>query len=149
MSLARAEGIARARKLIREGVSASRWVTDMKALGISYRKTTMLADYREVLNLEKKKGLARFVRKGYVPAVFMAHLDIWEMSYEYMYKVRSTNIKFPGAEPVITFVNIMSDVPLPVEVIEQEAWERSFDQSPPKPGEERQFMLETAIRKIP
>ncbi|MBA7621469.1 hypothetical protein ES703_28831 [subsurface metagenome] len=44
--------------------------------------------------------------------------------------------------------NIMSDVPLTVEQIEQEAWERAFEQSPPLPGEERQFMLYTAVRRV-
>lgn len=149
MSLARAESIARARKLIREGVSASRWVADMKALGISYRRTEMLSDYREVLELEKKTGLARYVRKGYVPAEKSAELHAWEMSAEYMYTVRSTRIARPGDPPVVTYVNIMSDTPLTVEAIETQAWERSFGQSPPAPGEEREFLLETAIRRLP
>ena len=149
MSLARAESIARARKYIREGVSASRWIASMKELGISYRRTEMLADYREVLELEKKTGLARFVRKGYVPADKAAELHAWEMSAEYMYTLRSTRIARPGAPPEITYVNLMSDVPLTVEAIETEAWERSFGQSPPAPGEEREFLLETAIRRVP
>lgn len=149
MSLARAESIARARKQIRKGVSASRWIADMKSLGISYRRTDMLSDYREVFELEQKKGLARYVRKGYVPSDKAAELHAWEMSAEYMYTVRSTRIARPGDEPITTYVNIMSDVPLTVEAIEQEAWERSFGQSPPAPGEERSFLLETAIRRVP
>lgn len=149
MSIARSESIARARKFIREGVSASRWITAMRDQGISYRRTEMLADYREVLELEKKTGLARFVRKGYVPSDKAAELHAWDMSAEYMYTIRSTRVARPGEKPEVTYVNLMSDVPLTVEAIETEVWERSFGQSPPLPGEEREFMLETAIRRMP
>lgn len=147
MGIERAEVIARMRIAFREGVSASRFIGDMRVAGLSYRRTDMLADWREVNQLETKKGLARYVRKGFVPAERSAILETWALSREYMYHVRSEMTAFPGAPAVITWVNIMSDAPMTVEAIEQEAWERSFTQSPPKAAEERKFVLETAIHR--
>lgn len=147
MGIVRAETIARMRGAFRKGLSASRFITDMKAAGLSYRRTDMLADWRNINRLEKKEGLARYVRKGYVPAERSAEIEAWAMSKEYMYKVRSERILYPGAEPEVTFVNIMQDVPRPVEWLEREAWERSFKQSPTFPLEERKFIVYSAIHR--
>jgi hypothetical protein len=147
MSIIRAEVIARMRVAFREGMSASTFIENMRAVGLSYRRTDMLADWRDVNELEKKEGLARYVRKGYVPSERSAEIKAWEMSREYMYKVRSESVLRAG-EPVVTrFVNIMSDKPLTIEEIEVEAWERSFTQSPPVEAEERKFTVITAIHK--
>lgn len=148
MGIVRAEVIARMRKAIAEGLSASRFIRDMRAEGLSYRRTTMLSDWREVGNIKKKEGAAKFIRKGYIPADKTIELRAWEMSAEYMYKLRSTRIAYPGAPPEIRFVNLMSDRPLTVAEIETEAWSRSFDQSPPTEAEERKFLVETAIHRI-
>lgn len=130
MALERARAILEARKYIREGVSASAWIREMREAGISYRRTDMLADYRQTLELEKKEGLARFVRKGYIPSERSAELKEWAMSKEYMYKVQTESRLRPD-EPVTTrFVNIMSDTPLTIEEIESQVesswqqWER-------------------------
>lgn len=149
MGIVRAEVIGRMKGAIARGLSASRFIRDMKAKGLSYRRTDMLADWRGIGKFEKKKGLARFVRKGYIPSKYMAHISIWEMSAEYMYRVQYTRTMYPGQPVKPQFTNVMSDKPLTVEEIELEAWERSFVESPPVPGEERIFMVETAIRKQP
>ena len=147
MGIIRAETIARARKYIREGVSATRWIREMREKGLGYRHTDMYADYRNVLQLEKKKEVWRYVRKGYIPSERAAEIKAWAMSKEYMYKVRSERILRPGEKPEVTFVNIMQDVPRTIEEIEREAWERSFDQSPPEPAEERSFIVETFVHR--
>ena len=79
----------------------------------------------------------------------MAHLKTWRMSSEYMYRVQYERTMYPGEPVEPKYVNLMSDVPLTREEIETQAWERSFEQSPPAAGEERQFILETAIRREP
>lgn len=147
MGIVRAEVIARMRGAFKVGVSASRFIGDMRVAGLSYRRSDMLADWREVNELATKEGLARYVRKGYVPAERSAELKAWALSKEYMYKVRSETVLYPGAPVVTRFVNIMSDAPMTVEAIEQEVWERSFTQSPTKAGEERKFVVETAIHR--
>jgi hypothetical protein len=127
MSLIRAEVIARAREFIREGISASAWIKEMSAKGLSYRRTDMLADYREVFELEKKEGLARFIRKGYAPAEQTALLKEWALSQEYMYKVKTQSRLRPGEPITERFVNIMSDKPLTIEAIESqvvESWQQ-------------------------
>lgn len=147
MSIIRAEVIARMRAAFREGVSASSFIKSMRSEGLSYRRTSMLADWRDVNEVEVKDGLARFIRKGYVPSERVAELKEWQLSREYMYKVRSESILRPGEPPESRFINIMADSPLTIEEIEREAWERSFAQSPPQPAEERKFIVETAIHR--
>lgn len=147
MSIIRAETIARMRGAFREGMSAFRFIADMKAIGLTYRRTDMLADWRNVNELEKKEGLARFVRKGYVPAENVVEIEAWAMSQEYMYKVRCQRIFAGVPEEEPTFINIMQDVPRSIEWLEREAWERSIPQSPLLPGEERKFTVETAIHR--
>ncbi|GAG82164.1 unnamed protein product, partial [marine sediment metagenome] len=108
----RAEVIARGRKAFRAGVSASRFITEMRGLGLSYRRTEMLADWRSINEIEKKAGAMRFVRKDYFPAVkSMAQVE-WALSQEYMYKVKVTSRVSPGEPLTERFVNIMSDKPM-------------------------------------
>ena len=125
MAVVRAEVIARMRKAFREGVSASRFIGDMRATGLSYRRTDMLADWRDVNELERKEGAARFIRKGYAPADKTAELRTWALSQEYMYKVKTWSRLTPGEPLTERFVNIMSDKPLTIEAVEaqvEDAW---------------------------
>lgn len=149
MGVDRSISIHKMRAAIKAGLSFTRFYREAAGEPWRKRKTVMLADWRDVGQITKKKGLARFVRKGYVPAKYMAHVEAWAMSREYMYNVRCESILRPDVKPAIRFVNIMSDTPLTIEAIEREVWERSFTQSPPESGEERQFIVETAIRREP
>lgn len=147
MSDTRAEVVQRMRKAIKAGLSASKFISEMRDIGLSYRRTVMLADWRDVGSIQKKEGLARYVRKGYVPSDRIAEIHAWSMSKEYMYKVRSESILRPGEKPVTRFVNIMSDRPLTIGEVEAEIWERSFTQSPPTEAEERKFIVDTVIHR--
>lgn len=124
MSQVRSEVIARMRPAFRKGVSASTFIASMKAAGLSYRRTDMLADWRESNKIEKVEGLARFVRKGYVPSERVAELEIFAVSKEYMYKVKTESRLRPDAPIISRFVNILSDSPMTVEQIEQQVAER-------------------------
>jgi len=130
MTIERATVIAKMRGALRVGMSASAFISEMKEAGLSYRRTDMLADWREVGQIEKKEGLARFVRKGYIPTERTAELEVFAVSAEYLYKIKAESRLRPD-EPVTTrFVNILSDVPMSVEMIEAEVerkwgeWER-------------------------
>ena len=147
MGVVRAEVVQRMRSAIKAGLSASKFISKMREAGLSYRRTDMLADWRDAGSIQKKEGLARYVRKGYVPSDRIAEIRAWSMSKEYMYKVRSESILRAGEKPVTRFVNIMSDRPMTIEEIEEEIWERSFTQSPPKAGEERKFIVDTVIHR--
>ncbi len=130
MGIIRAETIARMRGAFRKGLSASGFITDMKAAGLSYRRTDMLADWRSINDLEVKEGLMRYIRKGRYPSEKTIAAVTWETSKEYMYKIRVQSQMKPG-EPIIDrFVNIMSDVPMTPEMVESQVmdqwqqWER-------------------------
>lgn len=148
MGIVRAEVIARARKSIREGVSASRWIADMRALGLSYRHTDMRADYRNVLHIEEKKDLLQYVRRDRYPTEKSIATTTWAISKEYMYVVRVKTQISPD-EPVVTHnVNIQSDVPMTPAMIEARVIEERLK-------EEKYFgeiLLEampwTAVRRI-
>lgn len=124
MGIERAEVIARMRIAQREGLSASRFIKTMKSVGLSYRHTDMLSDWRSVGQLEKKEGLLRYVRKDYYPKhKAMANVE-WEMSQEYMYKVKVRSRIRPDEPDIERFVNITSDIPLTPEMVEAEVQER-------------------------
>jgi len=117
----RSEVIQRMRAALKVGVSASAFIRDMTTRGIAYRRTTMLADWRSVGDIQKKTGLLRYVRKDRVPTVEIAQAEGWKMSSEYMFKVKVQTRLRPG-EPVLErFVNIMHDRPVTPGQLEQEA----------------------------
>jgi len=130
MGIARAEVIARMSKAFKEGLSASRFISDMRTAGLSYRRGDMLSDWRSVNELETKKGLMRYVRKDYYPTEKTVAAVDWNISKEYMYKMQVQS-RIRAGEPITTrFVNIVSDVPMTPEMVEAEVeelwaeWER-------------------------
>ena len=112
MGIDRAEVIARMRGALQSGLTATRFIKDMKAKGLSYRRTQMLSDWRSVNQLETKKELFRYVRKDYLPSPRVMAAVSWQLSQEFMYKVRVQSRLSPGEPLTERFVNIMSDVPL-------------------------------------
>lgn len=148
MGIDRAEVIARMRGALRQGINASRFIKDMKAAGLSYRRTQMLSDWRSVNQLESKKELFRYVRKDYYPSPRVMATVSWNLSREFMYKVRVQSRLAPGEPLTERFVNIMSDVPLTpggveASVMEQWAmWERYQKETIVK------ITPETAIRRV-
>ena len=108
----RSEVIARMRVASREGLSANRFITDMRAADMSYRRTDMLADWRSINELERKADAFKYVRKDYYPtAKSMAQVE-WQLSQEFMYKVKVSSRAAPGKPLTDRFVNIMSDIPM-------------------------------------
>ena len=108
----RSEVISRMRVAFREGVSATRFITEMRSANLSYRRTNMLSDWRSINELERKADLLKYVRKDYYPtAKTMAAVD-WNLSREYMYKVKVKFRAAPGEPLTERFVNLMSDKPM-------------------------------------
>ena len=124
MGIIRAETIARMRVAFKTGVSASRFITDMKAAGLSYRRTDMLADWRSVNELERKEGAIRYVRKDRYPTVKTIAAVEWALSKEYMYKIKVQSVIRLGEPITERMVNITSDVPMTPTMIEAEVEER-------------------------
>lgn len=147
MGIRRAELIAKMRIAFKAGLSASRFISEQRAIAPVYRRSDMLRDWANINQLVQKEGRARYIRKGYVPAENTAQIKAWAMSKEWMYKVRSVQVLKVGDVPVVTFINIMSDKPLTIREVELEAYERSFKQSPTVSGEERKFSVESVIHR--
>lgn len=130
MTIERATVIARMRSAFREGISASRFIEQIRTEGLTYRRSTMLSDWRTVNELERKEGALRFVRKDYTPSKAVVASVDWEMSKEFMYKVRTQSRLKPGEPISERFVNIMSDKPLTPDQLEEQVesqwgeWER-------------------------
>ena len=148
MGIVRAEIIARARKAVKAGVSATRFYWDMKAQGLAYRKTDMLADYRNIKGVERVEGALRFVRKDRYPAKQALASVTWTLSKEFMYKVKVQSRISPDEPITERFVNIMSDKPLtPAEmetqiVREWGEWERYAAE------EITQLQVWSAVRRV-
>lgn len=148
MAATRSNVIARMRSAIKKDITASDFIAIMKEKGLSYRRTDMLADWRELASIMKAESALGKIRTGYIPIDRMAELKVWNMSHEYMYKVRSEQITKTGKRLESKYVNIMSDEPMTVEEVEREAFVRAFDQSPPQAGEEREFIFETGYKRV-
>lgn len=124
MGIDRATVIGLMRGAFRRGQSASSFLGDMKAKGLSYRRTDMLGDWRSVNELERKAGAMRFVRKDYYPATKSIAAVEWALSEEYMYKVKVESRLRPGDVLTDRFVNIMSDSPMTPAMVEQAVVEK-------------------------
>jgi len=107
------------RAAFRKKQSVSSFRQDMRDKGLSYRWSDMLSDWRTVNEIEAKKGRMRFVRKDRYPTkLAIAEVD-WLLSQEYMYTVKMQSRLRPGEPQVDRFVNLMSDEPMTVTMIEQ------------------------------
>ena len=110
--IGRAASIPLMKAALAAGKSASRFITEMQAAGLGYRRTTMLADWRNVSNVEAKTDLLKYVRKDYQPSpALYAQVD-WNLSREYLYKLKVQTRLRPGEPLTDRFVNIVSDLPL-------------------------------------
>jgi len=116
--------IASMRDAFRKGQAANKFIAQMKAKGLSYRRSTMLADWRSVNEVERKEGQMRHIRKDYFPAERSLAAVEWSLSQEYMYKVKTLSRIRPDEPIVERFVNILSDTPLTPRQVEQQVYSR-------------------------
>jgi len=148
MGIIRAEVIARMRGGFREGLSASRFIRDMKAIGLSYRRSDMLADWRSVNEVDKKEGTVRFIRKDRYPTETTMAAVTWETSKEYMYKVKVESVIRLGEPITERFVNIMSDVPMTPRMLEAEVEQRWGEWEKYAPETITGVQAWSAVRKV-
>lgn len=144
----RSEVILRAKKAFQEGVSASRFILDMRGRGLSYRRTDMLADWRSVNELERKADAFKYVRKDYYPTEkSMAQVE-WMMAHEFMYKLKVQARVTPDVPITERFINISSDIPLTRGGVEAKAWEMIGEQSPDKRMQVEKILGWTAVQRV-
>lgn len=120
----RAAAIMKMPQAIARGMSATSFLRQIQFTTGGYQKQRFLRDWRNVAGTEAKKDAFKFVRRDRrAPMQALADVD-WEMSKEYMYKVRAFIRTSPGEPLTERFVNIPSDRPLSPAGIEEEAEER-------------------------
>jgi len=144
----RAAAILFMKSALARGESASRFITRMKTVGLSYRRTTMLADWRTVGSIEKKTGLLRYVRKDRLPSAELARAEGWKLSREYMFKVKVWTRLRPGEAPVARFVNIVNDRPMTPGEMEEQVREKWGTWYPEKREQITAVIPQTAIHRI-
>lgn len=123
--LRRSTAILKMPEAIARGLSITGFIKELKAEGLSYRRTNMLADWRSVAGIEAKKDVVKYVRRDRRPSV-KAIADVeWELSKEFMYKVK-VMVQVEPDEPLKErFVNIMSDrliTPIQIEAQVYSQW---------------------------
>ena len=148
MALKRATVIGLMRGAFRRGQSAGSFIGDMRAKGLTYRRTDMLSDWRSVNELERKAGAMRFVRRDYYPAT-KAIADVeWSLSEEWMYKVKVESRLRPGDPLTERFVNIMSDSPMTPEMVEQRVTEKWSEWEDYTAEAIEKMVVWTAVHKV-
>ncbi len=143
----RSEVILRMKGALSAGKSASSFLNDMKAAGLGYRRTTFLADWRSVGNIEAKTGLVRYVRKDRVPSPRLYAEVTWNLSREFMYKVKVQTRLAPGKPLEERFVNIVSDRPMTPGELETEISQQWGGWYPERREEIVAVIPETAVRR--
>jgi len=140
--------ILKAKLAFKRGTSASKFIDNMKAQGLSYRRTDMLSDFRSVNELERKADAFKYVRKDYTPTpAVIAQVD-WNLSNEYMYKVKITSRTAPGEPLTERFVNIMQDRPMTPGEVEALTWSMIGEQSPKLQSQVVKVVPWTALHRI-
>jgi len=135
MPTPRYQVIAKMRGAFRRGISGSKFIADMKAKGLSYRRTDMLSDWRTINELETKKDAFQYVRKDYYAAKTAMAQVAWKLPKEYMYVFKVKSRITPDAPITERMVNVPTDRPITRREAEGLAWEMIRKQSPKRIGE--------------
>jgi len=146
--IARAAVIPRMKYAIKSGLSASAFIKKMSEAGLSYRRTDMLADWRSMGNIEKKTGLLRYVRKDRIPSPGLYAGVTWQLSKEFLYKLKVQSRVRPGEPITEQFVNITTDRAMTPGELEQEAYSRWAGWYPERREQIIAVVPELAVRKI-
>ncbi len=149
MGIERSEVIMRMKSAIAKGMSASRFITSMREAGLGYRRQTMLADWRTVGNIADKEGTARYIRRDFKPTAKTTADVTWDLSREYMHKVKVLTRTAPGEPITERFVNVMSDRALTPREIEESVLENLDAWSDSIPGIVERVTPWTIMRRVP
>ncbi len=126
--LKRPTAIMKMPQAIAKGLTPTKFLSILKGQGLGYRKQRFFADWRNVSGTEKRKDAFKFVRRDRRPPMAaMADVD-WNMSQEYMYKVRAFVRTQPGEPLTERMVNIPSDRPMTPTEVEAEVYDRWTDE---------------------
>lgn len=148
MGVKRAAVIGLMRGAFKRGQSAGSFLRDMRTKGLSYRRTDMLGDWRSVNELERKAGAMRSVRRDYFPATKAIAQVEWDMSDEWMFKVKVQSRLSPGEPIQERFVNILSDHPMTPAMVEQSVTEKWAEWEDYTAEAIEKIVVWTAVHKV-
>ena len=148
MSIRRATAIPLMRRAFAKGQSSASFLRELRAKGLTYRKTTMLADWRNVANIKEREELFKYVRKDRKPTQrIIAEVD-WKISDEFMYVCKVKSRKAPDEPITERDINVMQDRVLTPAEVEALAWEMIGEQSPKKIAEVVSITPWTVIQRV-
>jgi len=105
-------------------MSASGFIRQMKGMGLSYRKSLMLSDWRTVGSIKAKENRMQFVRRDRLPSMKVMADVTWEYDKEYIYKLNTWSRLRPEHPLTERMVTLQSDVPLTPKEIEEQVAEK-------------------------
>lgn len=124
MAINRAIAMAKMWAAARKGQTATSFIREIRKAGLGYATQAMYKDYRSVAKTISMEGALGKLRPEQRPAgKTMAEVE-WQLSQEYMYKVK-VKVKEKGRkEPVERYANILSNLRLTMEQLQQEVYLR-------------------------
>ena len=130
MSIKRAAAIPLMRRAVDKGQSRASFLRELRTKGLTYRKTTMLGDWRSLADIEAKKDLFKYVRKDRVPSDRVIASVSWALSTEYKYLVNVASRLRPDEPIKYEVKSIMTDELLTPEAVERAGWEMIEEKYP-------------------
>lgn len=132
----------------RRGLSSAETIRELADKGLSYRRTTMLADYRTAANIKEKEGLLKYVRKDRTPSPRIYAETTHALSREFQYLVAVQTRLRPGEPLEKRLVSIINDRPMTPRELDTEIRELWGDWYPERREEIVATIPETAIRRV-
>lgn len=133
----------------KSGLSASSFINQLRLKGLTYRRSTMLSDWRTVNEIEAKKDVLKYIRKDRLPSpAAMADVE-WAYDKEYIYKANTWSRIHPEDPLTERMVTFTSDKPLTPRQVEEQiatkwsAWERYV------PEKVERIQVTSAYHRVP
>ena len=148
MSIKRSTAIPLMREAFAKGQSRASFLRELRAEGLTYRKTVMHSDWRSIAQLETKKDLLKYVRKDKLPTPRVIAKVTWDIKSEYMYVLKVKSRLAPDESITERNINIMQDTPLTPAEIERLGWEMISEQSPKEIAKVVSITPFTAVQRV-
>ena len=120
LGLRRAVAIKLIPKAFKSGLSASSFIQQLRLKGLTYRRTSMLSDWRTVNQIEAKKDVLKYIRKDRLPSIKSMADVAWAYNKEYVYKVNTWSRIHPDEPLTERMVTLQTDKLLTPRQVEEQ-----------------------------
>ena len=149
LGLKRAIGILTVADAYKRGLNRTGWIKELRAKGLGYRKTVMLADWRSITGEEIKKDRLKYVRKDRYPTSKDYVAAEWPWKEEWAYKMKVRTVVRPDEPVQERFVIIESNKPLTPAEMEAQTWSRWGEWEKYAPERLKEVLPYIAYRRTP